>query len=295
MFEGSIVALVTPFRNGKLDEKTLKELVEFHVSNGTHGIVPCGTTGESATLSHREHGRVVEIVARQAKGRILVLAGAGSNSTKETLALCRHARDVKADGALAIVPYYNKPTPAGMFEHFSTVASRVSLPIVIYNIPSRTGVNMPPATLIHLAKRHRNIVGVKESSGNMDQITEIILGVPPGFSVLSGDDSLTLPILSLGGRGVISVLANVAPRDVAQMCRAWQEGNITGARRIHYRMYPLTKALFVETNPGPVKAALAMMGICREEFRLPLVKMSSENRQKLRAVLAEFGLVRRVS
>lgn len=292
MFEGSLVALVTPFRNGRVDVKTLKELVEFHVSNGTSGLVPCGTTGESATLSHKEHGRVIEIVVKQARGRILVLAGAGSNSTAETLALCRHARDVKADGALAIVPYYNRPTPAGMFEHFSTVASKVNLPLVIYNIPSRTGANLPPSTLIALTRKHRNIVGIKESSGNMDQISEIILGVPPGFSVLSGDDSLTLPILSLGGRGVISVLANIAPADVSQLCRAWQEGNITAARRTHYRMLPLTKALFIETNPIPVKAALGMMGLCREELRLPMFKMGTENREKLRHVMTQYGLVR---
>ena len=292
MFEGSLVALVTPFRNGKIDEKKLKELVEFHISNGTNGLVPCGSTGESATLSHREHARVNEIVVRQARGRILVLAGAGSNSTEETLMLCRHARQIKADGALAIVPYYNKPTPAGMFEHFSVVASRIDLPLVIYNIPSRTGVNLPPPTLIALAKKHRNIVGVKESTGNMDQVSEIIRGVPAGFSVLSGDDSMTLPILSLGGRGVISVLANILPRDVAQLCQAWQEGNITGARRIHYRLFPLTKALFTETNPIPIKSAMAMMGLCREEIRLPLVNMNGDNKKKLRAALRDYGLVR---
>lgn len=292
LFAGSFVALVTPFKAGVLDEKKLQDLVEFHVANKTAGIVPCGTTGESATLNHQEHARVVELVVKQARGRLLVMAGSGSNSTTEALHLTRHAQQCGADGALVIVPYYNKPTQEGMFEHFSAIASNVKIPLCVYNIPGRTGVNMLPSTLERLVDKNKNIIAVKESSGNLEQVSEVArrLQGHPKFSLLSGDDALTLPILSVGGCGVISVLANLAPKDTVALCAAFAQGKIAQAQKLHLKMLPLIKALFVETNPAPVKTAMELLGLCTSEMRLPMCAISSESKKLLLQELKNYGL-----
>ncbi len=288
MFQGSFTAIVTPFRGEAVDYDALAELVEFQIANGTDGIVPCGTTGESATLSHEEHDQVVEFVVRQVKGRIKVIAGAGSNSYREALRLTRHAQEVGADGALVITPYYTKPTQRGMIEHFTKLARETAVPLVLYNVPGRTGVNLEPATVARLSEVPR-IVAIKEASGSVDQ-TNMILSLC-SIAVLSGDDMLTLPIMSVGGKGVISVIANVAPREVSQMVRAGMEGRWEEARELHFRLYQLFKALFIETNPIPVKTALSLMGKVREEFRLPLCPLAPENREKLVKVLTNYKLV----
>ncbi len=288
MFQGSFTAIVTPFRGEAVDYDALAELVEFQIANGTDGIVPCGTTGESATLSHEEHDQVVEFVVRQVKGRIKVIAGAGSNSYREALRLTRHAQEVGADGALVITPYYTKPTQRGMIEHFTKLARETAVPLVLYNVPGRTGVNLEPATVARLSEVPR-IVAIKEASGSVDQ-TNMILSLC-SIAVLSGDDMLTLPIMSVGGKGVISVIANVAPREVSQMVRAGLEGRWEEARELHFRLYQLFKALFIETNPIPVKTALSLMGKVREEFRLPLCPLAPENREKLVKVLTNYKLV----
>ncbi len=290
MFTGSMVALVTPFKNKKIDEKSLKKLVRFQLENRTNGLVPCGTTGESATLSHQEHKRVIEIVVKEAAGEVPVVAGAGSNSTEETVALCRHAHRIRADGVLLIAPYYNKPTQEGLYLHFSTIARTVPIPIILYNIPGRTGVNMLPSTVIRLAKECRNIVGIKEASGNLDQSTEIIRSAGKNFSLVSGDDALTLPLLAIGGKGVISVAANIIPRDVSDMVVSWQRGDHERARQLHQEMFPLIKALFLETNPIPLKTVMGNMGLCRADLRLPLSPMSGNNKKILKKVLKEYGI-----
>lgn len=294
MFSGSMVALVTPFKNGAVDEQNLRELVEFHAANKTSAIVPCGSTGESATLTHEEHHRVVKIVVEQSRGRVPVIAGAGSNSTSEAISLTRHAMESGADAALVIVPYYNKPTQKGMFEHFSAVAKNVSLPIIIYNIPGRTAVNMLPGTLLRLAEKHKNIVGVKESSGNLEQIMEIAADARKrkDFMILSGDDSLTLPILSVGGAGVISVLANIIPKDVQSLCRMFAQGEIARARAIQLKMFPLIKAIFIETNPSPIKMAMELMGMCSSELRLPMCSIEPANKKKLIQELRKYRLIK---
>jgi 4-hydroxy-tetrahydrodipicolinate synthase len=292
MFKGSFVALVTPFRNGGVDEKKLRELVDFQVANKTVGIVPCGTTGESSTLSHEEHNRVIDIVVDQAGGKTLVIAGTGSNSTDEAIELTRHAKEAGADAVLSIVPYYNKPTQNGMLEHFSAIAKNVRIPLITYNIPSRTGVNMLPQTLAALAKKHSNVVGVKESSGSLDQVTETVreLSFRKDFSILSGDDSLTLPMLSVGCHGVISVLANIAPTDTAALCDAFFRKDTKKAAALHAKMSPLIKALFIETNPAPVKTAMEILGLCSSEMRLPMCRITPESRKKLAAALKIYGL-----
>ena len=294
MFKGSYVALVTPFRNGKVDDVGLKRLVDFQIEQGTEGLVPCGSTGESATLSHEEHRHVIEVVIKAARGRVPVVAGAGSNSTSEALELVKHAARAGADGTLQIVPYYNKPTQAGLFEHFKRIARATQLPIVLYNIPGRTGINMAVDTVVRLAEACPTIVGIKEASGTMDYTSELLSHLGKDrFVVLSGDDSLTLPLLSLGARGVISVMANILPGPMAELCRSWENGNPERSLELHLGMYPLMRALFVETNPIPIKAAMARLGLCREELRLPLVPMSADNRKKLRAALAACPLVRK--
>ncbi len=290
MFQGSCVALVTPFHNGELDERKLKDLVEFQISNGTSAIVPCGTTGESSTLSHKEHGRVIDRVIKYVNKRIQVIAGAGSNSTREAVELARHAKASGADAVLSITPYYNKPTQHGLKSHFQAVAREASLPIVVYNVPGRTGVNMLPATVIELAQAEKNIVAVKEASGNIDQSSEIIRTLGSTIDVLSGDDALTLPILSIGGKGVISVIANIVPKDVADMCAAWEKGDIETARALHLKMYPLVKALFFETNPVPVKTAASWLGLCAADVRLPLVPLTQAGQEKLKSTMKEYGL-----
>jgi len=290
MFSGSLVAIVTPFSNGKFDEKVMADLIEFHIANGTQGIVPCGTTGESATLTAEEHERVVAVTVEVVNKRIHVIAGTGSNSTDEAITFTKHAKAVGADGALLITPYYNKPTQEGLFRHFEAVAKAVDLPQILYNIPGRTSVNMLPATTARLSQIS-TIVGIKEGSGSLQQVSEIIHLSKPGFLVLSGDDPLTLPMMALGGKGVITVTANVAPTDMAQMVSAALKGDYEHARAIHYKLTPLFSALFLETNPIPVKAALAMMGKMSEEVRLPLTSLADEYRPPLREALQQAGVL----
>ena len=291
-FQGSFVALVTPFRDGRVDEAKLRELVEFHVSNGTDGLIPCGTTGESPTLTHEEHKRVVEVVIEAARQRIPVVAGTGSNSTAEAIELTRHAERAGARGALVVNPYYNKPTQEGLYRHFRAVAESVGIPILTYNIQGRTAVNVETATMARLARDCKNIVGVKEASGSLDQMSQVIAACGPDFSVLSGDDNITLPLLAIGGHGVISVIANIVPRETADMVHAALEGDFKRARDLHYRLFPLARAAFLETNPIPIKEAMAMAGMLEPEFRLPMCRMSDANRETLRGILRQYALVK---
>lgn len=293
MFKGSFVALVTPFRKGRVDEAKLKTLVDFHLDNGTDGIVPCGTTGESPTLSHEEHRKVIEMVVKFAKGRVPVLAGAGSNSTAETLELVLHAQKCGAAGVLLVAPYYNKPSPAGMHAHFKTIAKASRLPIILYNIPSRTGVNIPAETVIQLAKECPTIVGIKESSGCMDYTSQILTALGTDrFTVMAGDDSLAIPLMALGAKGVISVIANILPQAMSEMCHAWARGEANRALELHKQMFPVMRALFLESNPVPVKSAMAQLKLCNDELRLPLTPLSEENHKKLAAALTACPLVR---
>jgi 4-hydroxy-tetrahydrodipicolinate synthase len=287
VFKGVIVALVTPFRNGAVDFGKLDELVDFHAAQGTDAIVPVGTTGESATLSHEEHDAVVARVVKAARKRLPVIAGAGSNSTAEAVRLTKHAKEAGADGALHVVPYYNKPTQEGLFRHFEAVAA-AGLPVVLYNIPGRTGVDMTAQTVERLS-RVKGIVGIKEAAGSLDRVSEL-RQLCPGLTVLSGDDSLTLPMLAVGAEGVISVVANLVPRDVKDMIARFFRGDVAGAREAHLRLFPLVKALFLETNPVPVKTAMAMRGTIGDEVRLPLAPMSAANREKLREAMKGYGL-----
>ena len=291
-FQGSIVALVTPFRNGKIDEAKLRELVEFHVTHGTDGIVPCGTTGESPTLSHDEHRRVVEVVVETARKRLFVIAGTGSNSTSEAIELTKHAERAGADAALVVNPYYNKPTQEGLYRHFRAVAESVALPIITYNIQGRTAVNVETDTMARLARDCRDIVGVKEASGSLDQMSQVIAACGPDFAVLSGDDNITLPLLAIGGRGVISVIANLVPRETSDMVHAALDGDWKRARDQHYRLFPLARAAFLETNPIPIKEAMAMVGMIEPEFRLPMCRMGDANRAKLTTILKSFGVLK---
>jgi len=291
MFKGAIVAIVTPFKNGKVDEGKLRELIEFQIANGTDGIVPCGTTGESPTLSHEEHDRVIEITVDAVKKRVPVIAGTGSNSTAEALRLTKHAHEVGADGALMVCPYYNKPSQEGLYQHYKLVAEQVPIPIIVYNIQGRTGVNLLPDTLARLAKIP-NIVGTKEASGSLKQMHEVIQLCGPDFAVLSGDDFFTYPLLCLGGHGIISVVSNVVPADMAALVDAFAAGDLKKAKDLHFKMVPLIDSLFIETNPVPVKAALAMMGKIDYEVRLPLEKMSEGNYEKLKKVMITYGLIK---
>ena len=290
MFQGVFSALVTPLRDGALDERALHELVELQIGAGVDGLVPCGSTGEAATLSHAEHRRVVEVVVAAARGRVQVLAGTGSNSTAEAIALTRHAKEAGADGALLISPYYNKPTQAGIVAHYAEVARQAAFPLVVYNIPGRTASNVLPDTLSRLAEVEQ-IVGVKEASGNLDQMAHVIASVPEDFAVLSGDDSITLPLLAIGGAGVISTASNLVPAEIVELVRAFRAGDVARARALHYRLLPLFDALFTETNPIPVKAALALRGLILEELRLPLTRVSAPNRERLQAAMKELGLL----
>ena len=289
MFKGAMTALVTPFRNGAVDEERLRELVEFQIEKGINGIIPCGTTGESATLSHEEHDKVVEIVIDAVKKRIPVIAGSGSNNTTEAIRLTRHAYEAGADGALMLSPYYNRPTQEGLYRHFKAVAEAVPIPIIPYNVPSRTGSNMLPETVARLSEI-KNIVGIKEATGDLKQISSVIDLCGEDFSVLSGDDFTVLPIMAVGGRGVISVISNVTPDDMSALVGACLEGDYDRARSFHYKMWPLMNALFLETNPIPVKEALAMMGKIQLEYRLPLCPMSEANREKLKKIMGNYGL-----
>jgi len=290
-FGGSMVALVTPFRDGQIDEAALARLIELHIESGTSALVPCGTTGESATLSHEEHDRVVELTVQAARGRIPVIAGTGSNSTREAVRLTHHAKVAGADAALLISPYYNKPTQQGLYRHFKAVAEAVDLPIVIYNIASRTAVNIEPETFAQLATVKR-IVAVKESSGNLEQMSRILHATQGRLALLSGDDALTLPVLAIGGTGVISVAANLVPRETAAMVRAFQAGRQAEALDAHRKLLPLIRALFLETNPIPVKTAMGLLGMCSPELRLPLCEMSDANLARLKTALEEYGLLK---
>jgi len=290
VFQGSMVAVVTPFKDGRVDEAKFRELVEFHIKNGTDVLVPCGTTGESPTLSHDEHRRVIELAIQTANKRIPVVAGTGSNSTAEAIDLTRFAKNAGADGALVVLPYYNKPTQQGLIAHCRAIADAVDLPLILYNIPGRTGINMLPETLAAVAD-HPNIVGMKEATGNLEQMTHDIVLCGAKLSFLSGDDTLTLPLMAVGGKGVISVVANIVPRDVADLTRAFLSGDWKRARELHLKLFPLCQAMFCETNPIPVKTAMALMGMINGELRLPLCPMSEANLTKLKAAMRAYGLI----
>lgn len=288
MFTGSIVAMVTPFKNGEVDYDKLGELVDYHIENGTNAIIPCGTTGESPTLSHSEHGEVVGKVIEVSNGRIPVIAGTGSNNTSEAISLTRHAKETGADGSLIITPYYNKPTQQGLYDHYKAILDEVDIPIIIYNVPSRTGVSISPETVARLFE-FNNIVAVKEATGDIDQASHILNLCD--ITVLSGDDSLTLPIMSVGGKGVVSVLANILPREVSELTSSILNGEIENSQRIHKSLFQLCKAMFIETNPIPIKTAMKLLGRLNGEMRLPLCNMSDEHEKQLKKVLEEHGLI----
>jgi 4-hydroxy-tetrahydrodipicolinate synthase len=294
MFTGCGTALVTPFRqNLSLDEEALRRLVRRQVDAGINFLVPCGTTGESPTLSRAEQKRVVEITIEETRGKVPVVAGAGGNDTAHVIELARELKDIGANGILSVAPYYNKPTQEGMYQHYKAIASAVSLPIIVYNIPGRTGVNIEPALLKRLSEID-NIVGVKEASGNISQMAAVMDSLPERFLVLSGDDGITLPLMSIGGRGVISVVSNEIPGEMTRLARLCLANDFAAAREIHRRYFRLMEANFVETNPVPVKAALALMGLMEPVFRLPLVPPKAENLTKIRGVLESVGLVQQV-
>jgi len=290
-FKGAFVAIVTPFINDTLDEQGLCDLIEFQIENGTNGIVPCGTTGESATMSHDEHHRVVELTIKTVNGRVPVLAGTGSNSTSETIALTRHAKDAGADGALVITPYYNRPSQEGLYQHFKAVAEAVAIPIIMYNVPSRTGVNMLPETVARCAKID-NIVGIKEATADLNQISEVIRLCPEGFSVMSGDDFTSMVTVALGGTGLISVTSNVEPKDMADMLQFAMAGDFAKARPLHYKLFPLMQSMFYDSNPVPAKCALEMMGKIKSGTpRAPLAGMDDATTAKLKQVMTDYGLL----
>ncbi len=290
MFEGIHTAIVTPFKDGAIDEDALRAIVERQIEAGVHGIVPCGSTGESATLSHDEHRRVVEIVVEAVAGRVAVIAGTGSNSTAEAVALTRHAKDAGADGALLLSPYYNKPTQEGIYQHYAKIAHDTRFPLVVYNIPGRTASNITPETLGRLAAVD-NVVGVKEACGDLDQIAHVVAACGDEFAVLSGDDSLTLPLMAVGGHGCITTSGNVAPNDMLDLYQALKATDLAAAQAIHYRLLPLFDVLFCETNPIPLKEALYLMGLCDPEIRLPLTRMTEPNRERLQVALKDLGLL----
>ncbi len=292
MFKGSIVAIATPFKDGVLDEAKLKELVEFQIKNGTSGIVPCGTTGESPTLSTAEHERAIEICIQAAKKRVPIIAGTGSNSTEEAVLLTKHAANAGANAVLLVSPYYNKPTQKGLYLHYQKIAESVDIPIILYNIAGRTSVNIEPQTIAELSRDCKNIIGVKEASGSLDQMSLIKHLCGEEFLLLSGDDALTLPVLSIGGVGVISVVANIVPQAVGGLVETFQHGELKKARAIHYKLLPLVKAMFIETNPIPVKTAMGLMGLCSPELRLPLCAMSEKNMAKLKKAMKDYGLLK---
>ena len=290
MFSGSMVALVTPFKNGQVDWPSLEALVEFHLQNGTNGIVPCGTTGESATLSHAEHDEVIRTVIQAVNKRVPVIAGTGSNSTDEAVRLTKEAERSGADGALMISPYYNRPTQEGIYQHYRKVALKVGIPLIVYNIPGRTGSKIEPETLARLAEI-KNVAGVKEATGSVDQAIDVIRLCGDRLAVYSGEDSLIYSLMALGGKGVISTVANVAPRQTAQLTQACLAGNWDDGRKIQFQLIPLIRSLFIETNPIPVKTALALMGKCTGELRLPMTPMAEGNMKKLKIALEDFGLL----
>jgi len=285
-----MVALVTPFRRGAVDEPRLRQLIEWHVTQGTSALVPCGSTGESATLSFKEHEQVIDLCVQTSAGRLPVIAGTGSNNTAEAVELTKFAERAGADAALLISPYYNKPTQQGLYLHFKAIAEAVELPIILYNIASRTAVNIEPETVARLAEL-RHIVGIKEASGNLEQMSRITQLCGERLALISGDDALTLPVLAIGGTGVISVVANLVPSQMAGMIKAFQDGHIAEARRWHAKLLPLTRALFLETNPIPVKTAMGMLGMIEPELRLPLCAMSEANQARLQQALITYGLL----
>jgi 4-hydroxy-tetrahydrodipicolinate synthase len=289
-FRGSFTALVTPFKNGSVDEKAFRELVEWQIAEGTNGLVPVGTTGESPTLSHKEHEQVVEWCVDQAKGRVPVVAGAGSNSTAEAVSLSKHAEKAGADAVLVVTPYYNKPTQEGLYQHYKAIANGTSLPIVLYNVPGRTGVNIDVATVVRLAEIP-NIVGTKEASANVIQMCEIYASVPERFLLLGGDDPLTVAVMAIGGRGIISVASNAAPAEMVQIMEMAEKGDFAGARRLHSWLLPLIQVNFIEANPIPVKAAMAAMGLIEEAYRLPLVSPSAASRDRILNVLQTLKML----
>jgi len=290
MFSGSIVALVTPFDNGRIDEEKFTDLINWHIEQGTRGIVACGTTGESATLSHEEHARVIDLCVEVCAGRIPVIAGTGSNSTSEAISLTIHAAEAGADAALLVTPYYNKPSQEGLYQHYKAIADAVDIPQIVYNVPGRTASEVLPETMARLAG-HKNIIGVKDAGGSLVKTADTIGLCEPGFIVLSGDDFLTVPMISIGAKGVISVTANIVPGKIAAMVDAANSGDFARARQLHYETRELSNAMFFESNPTPVKTALAMMGKIREEFRAPLCPISQMNREKLYSVMARMELV----
>ena len=288
MFKGSFVAIVTPFRNGKIDEEKFKELIEFHIKNGTNGIVPAGCTGEAATLTHEEQKALVKLSCEIVNGRISVIAGAGSNNTTEAVALTKYAKTAGADGVLSITPYYNKPTPEGQYRHYEAIAKSADIPVMLYNVPSRTGICMTPETIARLSKVD-NIEAIKEASGSLDQVSQIVAMCD--ITVLSGDDSLTLPMMSVGAKGVVSVVANVIPKEISDMVSFFLKGDLEKAKKLHYKTLPLCKAMFIETNPIPVKTSMKLMGRLNGEMRLPLCEMMKDNEAKLKKALKEYGLL----
>lgn len=290
MFDGSYVALITPFKNGNVDYEKLKEIIEFQIENGTSGIVPCGTTGESATLSMEEHEAVIEATVKAVNKRVKVMAGTGANCTDEAIALTKFAQNVGCDAALLVSPYYNKPTQKGLFLHYKAIADATNIPLVLYNILGRTAVNIEVPTTSKIVEQCKNVVGVKEASGSLEQMSLTKLACP-NIDLFSGDDALTLPVLSIGGVGVISVVANIVPKDVSELVKNFIEGNFAKAQELHYKLLPLVKAMFIETNPIPVKTAMAIIGMCSEEFRLPMCSMEAENKIKLKAALKNYGLI----
>lgn len=290
MFPGTFTAIVTPFRDGQLDEKAFKRLIRFGIDGGITGFVPCGSTGESATLSYEEHERVVELCVKEVGGQVKVIAGTGSNSTEEAIELTRHAKEVGADGVLLVSPYYNKPTQEGLYRHFKAIAEAVDIPIVLYNIQGRTAVNIENTTMERLS-RIPNIVGVKEASGSILQMSEVIRLCRSDFCVLSGDDQMTFPLMALGGQGVISVVTNIVPDKMAALVSDMLNGDINSARARHFEIYELCQAMFVETNPIPVKTALGLMGMIEPELRLPLCPLAQQNQEKLKVILERYGLI----
>jgi len=292
MFRGTYTAIVTPFRDGALDEPAFTRLIEWQIESGITGIVPVGTTGESPTLDHAEHTRVIELTVQTARGRCKVIGGTGSNSTDEAISLTTEAEKAGADAALLVAPYYNKPTQEGLFRHYQAIAARTKLPIILYSIPGRCGVEIGVDTVVRLARECPNIVSIKEAGGSVDRVSQLRAALPAGFTILSGDDSLTLAFMSVGAEGVISVASNIIPREVVQMVQAFTEGRAAEARELHARFYALFRDLFIETSPIPIKTALGLAGRISAEFRLPLCEMTPANAAKLLATLRNLNLVK---
>jgi 4-hydroxy-tetrahydrodipicolinate synthase len=290
-FKGAFTALVTPFSNGQLDEEAYRKLIEWQIQSGINGVVPCGTTGESATMSHDEHKQVIRICVDQVKGRVPVLAGAGSNNTAEAVELTRFAKEAGADGALLITPYYNKPTQEGLYQHFKRIASEVSMPFIVYNVPGRTSVNLLPATVARLNKDIPDVIGIKEATGDLNQVSQVLEYCGPDFQVLSGDDFTVLPLLSVGGCGVISVVSNILPDKMSALCSAWFAGDLAKAQEMHFLLASFSRMMFIETNPIPVKTALSLMGRIKLEMRLPLTPLGTANAETLKKFLADKGLI----